>query len=89
MQIASDFAGAIHLLLTDVVMPGMGGRQLAEHVQRIHPATKVLYMSGYTNDGIVHSGILANGVALLEKPFTREILSQRVREVLDDPPEAT
>ena len=89
IQIASDFSGPIHLLLTDVVMPGMGGRQLAEHVQQIHPATKVLYMSGYTNDGIVQSGILANGVALLEKPFTREILSQRVREVLDDPPEAT
>ena len=89
IRIASEFGGPIHLLLTDVVMPGMGGQQLAEQLTRIRPATKVLYMSGYPNDGIAHSGILAAGVVLLEKPFTREILSRRVRQVLDQPPHAT
>jgi two-component system cell cycle sensor histidine kinase/response regulator CckA len=86
MRIASDFSGPIHLLLTDVVMPKIGGQQLADQLMRIRPATKVLYMSGYPNDGIVHSGILAAGVVLLEKPFTREILSKRVRQVLDEAP---
>ncbi len=89
IRIASEFGGPIHLLLTDVVMPGMGGQQLAEQLTRIRPATKVLYMSGYPNAGIAHSGILAAGVVLLEKPFTREILSRRVRQVLDQPPHAT
>jgi two-component system, cell cycle sensor histidine kinase and response regulator CckA len=87
IRIAGDFAGPIHLLLTDVVMPGLGGQQLAEQLTRIRPATKVLYMSGYPNDGIAHSGILAVGVVLLEKPFTREILSRRVRQVLDEAPQ--
>jgi two-component system cell cycle sensor histidine kinase/response regulator CckA len=88
MRIASKFAGPIHLLLTDVVMPGMGGQQLADQLTRIRPEAKVLYMSGYPNDGIVHSGILAAGVVLLEKPFTREILLRRVRQVLDEAPHA-
>jgi two-component system cell cycle sensor histidine kinase/response regulator CckA len=86
MRIASDFGGPIHLLLTDVVMPKIGGQELAEQLVCIRPAAKVLYMSGYPNDGIVHSGILAAGVVLLEKPFTREILSKRVRHVLDEAP---
>ena len=89
MQIAQSYAGTIDLLLTDVVMPRMGGQPLVEQMAQIRPHTRVLYMSGYPNDGIVQAGILANGVALLEKPFTREILSKRVRQVLDDPPQAT
>jgi two-component system, cell cycle sensor histidine kinase and response regulator CckA len=88
LRIAGAFGGSIHLLLTDVVMPRMGGQQLAEQLLRTRPATKVLYMSGYPNDGIAHSGILSAGVVLLEKPFTREILSRRVRQVLDDPRQA-
>ena len=89
IQIAQSYAGTIDLLLTDVVMPRMGGKPLVEQMAQIRPHTRVLYMSGYPNDGIVQAGILANGVALLEKPFTREILSKRVRQVLDDPPQAT
>src|SRR5215471_4754466 len=67
-------------------MPRMGGKYLAEQIAQIRPHTRLLYMSGYPNDGIVQAGILANGVTLLEKPFTREILSKRVRQVLDGPP---
>ena len=65
-------------------MPKMGGEQLVEEMMQIRPGMKVLYMSGYPNDGIVQAGILANGVALLEKPFTREIPAKRVRQVLDE-----
>jgi len=83
LRIASAFSGAIHLLLTDVIMPGMGGKQLAEQLTSLRPATRVLYMSGYSNDGIVLSGILKSGALLLEKPFTREILLRKVRQVLD------
>lgn len=89
LRIASAFSGPIHLLLTDVIMPGMGGKQLAEQLTSLRPATRVLYMSGYPNDGIVRSGILITGIALLEKPFTREILLRRVRQVLDEIPQAT
>jgi PAS domain S-box-containing protein len=89
IRIAQSHAGNINLLLTDVVMPRMGGKPLVEQMARIRPDTRVLYMSGYPNDGIVQAGILANGVALLEKPFTREILSKRVRQVLDASAQAT
>ena len=84
LRIASAFAGTIHLLLTDVIMPGMGGKQLAQQVTSLRPATRVLFMSGYSNDGIVQSGILTSEAPLLEKPFTREILLRRVRQVLDE-----
>jgi PAS domain S-box-containing protein len=86
LRIASSFSGPIHLLLTDVIMPGMGGKQLAEQLASLRPATRVLYMSGYSNDGIVQSGILESGALLLEKPFTREILLRKVRQVLDEVP---
>ena len=85
IQIAQTHAGTIDLLLTDVVMPRMGGKLLVDQMAQIRPRTRVLYMSGYPNDGIAEAGVLANGVALLEKPFTREILSKRVRQVLDEP----
>ncbi len=84
IQVAHDSPGPIHLLLTDVIMPVMGGEQLAAQLSRIRPNIKVLYMSGYPNDGIAWPGMLASGVILLEKPFTREILWRRVRQVLDE-----
>jgi two-component system, cell cycle sensor histidine kinase and response regulator CckA len=89
LRIASAFGGTIHLLLTDVVLPGMGGKQLAEQLTSLCPATRVLFMSGYSNDGIVQSGILTSGAVLLEKPFTREILLRRVRQVLDEVPQVS
>ncbi|MEW6751919.1 MAG: ATP-binding protein [Candidatus Latescibacterota bacterium] len=73
----------IHLLLTDVVMPGMNGRQVAESVRSERGETKVLFMSGYTDDVTVHHGMLSAGVRLLEKPFTAAGLLERVRGVLD------
>jgi PAS domain S-box-containing protein len=73
----------IHLLLTDVVMPQMGGKELAEKLETLRPDIKVLYTSGYTDDAIVHQGILEHGTYFLQKPFSLQTLSHKVREVLD------
>jgi two-component system cell cycle sensor histidine kinase/response regulator CckA len=75
--------GPIHLLLTDVVMPGGSGRDVSLAVAAAHPAAKVLYMSGFTDDAIVHRGVLEPGVAFLVKPFTPDSLGRKVREELD------
>jgi PAS domain S-box-containing protein len=86
MQIAVAHEGLIHLLLTDVIMPGMNGRELAQRISEIRPNTKVLYMSGYTENVIGHNGTLDAGVRLLQKPFTLRELKSKVREVLDSTP---
>jgi two-component system cell cycle sensor histidine kinase/response regulator CckA len=80
-------AGGIDLvlLLTDVVMPGIGGQAVARLFARVHPETKVLYMSGYTDAAVARHGMLEEGVALLQKPFTPTILARKVRQVLDAP----
>src|SRR5581483_9358204 len=73
----------VHLLITDVVLPGAGGPELAHRVRARRPGIKVLFTSGYTDRGVVEHGYLASGVAFLQKPFTAESLTQKVREVLD------
>jgi two-component system, cell cycle sensor histidine kinase and response regulator CckA len=73
----------VALLLTDVVMPGRSGRELYEALAPDYPSLKVLYMSGYTENAIVHHGVLEKGIRLLQKPFTPQALARRVREVLD------
>ena len=83
LQIAHQHQGTIHLLLTDVVMPGTGGRVLAEKIALTYPDTKVLFMSGYTDYAVTAHGVLEEGTFLLQKPFTRGALMGKVREVLD------
>jgi signal transduction histidine kinase/ActR/RegA family two-component response regulator len=78
-----QYSGVIHLLVTDVVMPGMNGRELADRLAVDYPALEVLYLSGYTDDAIERHGVLEAGVELLPKPFTPDTLARRVREVLD------
>jgi CheY-like chemotaxis protein len=85
MQQAQAHRGPIHLLLTDVIMPGMNGRELAGQLAPRRPEMRVLYMSGYTENAIGHNGMLDEGINLLQKPFTLAAMKAKVREVLDTP----
>ncbi len=82
LQLAREHQGPIALLITDVVMPDMNGRQLAENFAKFRPETKVLFMSGYTDDVVAHRGILDPGVQFISKPFTPAALAARVRQLL-------
>jgi len=82
---AHKHSGPIHLLLTDVVMPGMSGRELAERLAGTHAGTRVLFMSGYTDDAVLRHGVSAPGTAFLQKPFALEQLLTLVRQLLDAP----
>lgn len=84
LETGSRHGDRIHMLLTDVVMPGMSGSELARKFSSIAPGGKVLFMSGYTENAIVHQEVLDPGVPFLQKPFTRESLLRKVREVLDE-----
>ena len=83
LDVAKGFDGRIELLLTDVVMPGLSGRALADRLVVARPDTKVLFMSGYTDADIVRHGVLEPGLNYLQKPFTPDVLAHKVREVLD------
>src|SRR6202050_433094 len=82
VELAAMHAGTIHLLMTDMVMPGIGGRELAERVLAVRPDIKILYMSGYTDQAVVHQGILGTDAPLLQKPFTLATLTMKLREIL-------
>ena len=83
IELSARHAGAIAVLVTDVVMPGMSGRELAERLAPTRPEMKVLYTSGYTDDAMVRQGVLNAGVAFLQKPFVPDSLARKVRDVLD------
>jgi PAS domain S-box-containing protein len=84
LEVVRRHAGAIHLVVTDVVMPEMSGRELAERIVKDHPGVRILYMSGYTDDAVMRHGIVESGVAFLQKPFSPLALARKVREVLDE-----
>jgi len=85
VRLAVNNGAEIHLLLTDVVMPGISGRELAKRLTGLYPNLRVLYMSGYTYNVIAQDGTLEEGISFLQKPFTPQVLAQRVREALDRP----
>lgn len=86
LRISQQHKEQIQLLITDVIMPGMGGREMAEQLAKQHPEVKVLFISGYTDEAVTPQGILEKGRAFLQKPFNRQSLLQKVREVLEQTP---
>lgn len=86
LELAAMHAGQIHLLMTDVVMPGINGRELAERVSKLRPDIRILYMSGYTDQAITQHGVLGSDVVLLQKPFTLATLASKLREIFTAQP---
>ena len=82
IEISKSYDGDIHLLLTDVIMPKMNGRELANELQKDRPEMEVIFMSGYTDDAISHHGVLEPGVQFIQKPITPSVLAKKLREVL-------
>jgi len=93
LEMARDFKEPIHLLVSDVIMPKLNGRELYHRLRRFHPETRVLYMSGYTDNVISHHGVLDDGIHFIQKPFSVQVFTAKVRQVLADaedlPGEAT
>ncbi|HEX4932006.1 MAG TPA: response regulator, partial [Gemmatimonadaceae bacterium] len=83
LEVARAHPGEIHLLVTDVVMPRLGGKELAAQLVAERPSLKVLFASGYTRNAIVHQGVLKEGIHFLQKPYVPATLTKKVREVLD------
>jgi CheY-like chemotaxis protein len=83
LRICEQYPDPIHLIVTDVIMPHIGGRELADRLLALLPTLKVLYLSGYTDDAIIRHGVLDSTMAFLQKPFTNMALARKVREVLD------
>ncbi len=83
LQVCEEHRGPIHLLITDVVMPGMSGRELAVRLAGRRPEMKVIYMAGYTDDATVPHGVLEEGIHFLQKPFSLDALARIVREGLE------
>ena len=86
LKVAESHEGPVDLLLSDVVMPRMGGPELAQALLAKRPSVKVLYMSGYTDHPMVRRGVVNAGVAFLQKPFTPTVLVSRIREILESRP---
>jgi YesN/AraC family two-component response regulator len=84
LTLAEQHGPEIRLLISDLVMPGISGKTLAEQLQASHPQIKVLFISGYTDDVISHHGILEPGIHFLQKPFLPAKLAQKIREILDE-----
>ena len=83
LRVSEEHGDQIHLMIADVIMPKMGGRELAERLRPLRPDMKVIYMSGYTDNAILHHGVLSPGIEFLQKPISSEALKRKVREVLD------
>ena len=88
VHLTTEHSGAIDLVLTDVVMPKASGKEIAELIKSIRPDARVLFMSGYTDEAIVHHGVLDSGVEFIQKPFTPASLARKVREVIESEPPA-
>lgn len=83
IRLCNDHIGKIDLLITDVVMPAMNGRELAQRILKVVPNIRILYMSGYTSNVIAHRGILDDGLNFISKPFSKQALSVKLRDILD------